>query len=503
MTLSLEEVLPYIGEYGRFQQILDLIISLINIPVAMQILIMNFSTIIPTWTCTNNNTFCLFNDTLSANDNRRCHIPRDAWAYTEKKEFSLVTQFDIHCKDEWLLILLPSIYFVGCAIGAIILGWIGDKYGRKILIFPSFTIMMLFGFISSFLPNIYLIVGCRFIIGFFFYGTITQGYILISEVVGSKQRPFACLIVFLSTSIAWCLLALQAYLLMNWKLLSIISTAPYIFINLFYKFVPESIQWLKLHGNTDDVMHIISRIAEWNKKELPDNIVISSSEEISNHKSTPIDIFRTRKLAIQSFIQGYLWLVIVMGYYGLYMAADDLGGSIYRDVVLLTIADIPALFVSIYLCNRFGRKICTLIPLLIGGITCIAIGFIPFENNFKIFRMILGYIGKFFLCLGFNGIYTWSVEIYPTRIRSEGLGFTTVAGRIGSALSPWVAKGLKPIGNWFPFVVLGVPSTIAFVIGLWLPETKQKVSPELIKYKRNVQGNLNVAMETKMETCDI
>ena len=196
VTLSLEEVLPYIGEYGRFQQILGLIISLINILVAMQVLIINFSTIIPTWTCTKNNTSCLFNGTLSANDKRKCHLPRDAWEYTEKKEFSLVTQFDIHCKDEWLLILLSSIYFVGCAIGAIVLGWIGDKYGRKFLIFPSFTITVLVGYISSFLPNIYLIVGCRFIIGFFVYGTITQGYILISEVVGSKQRPFACLICF-------------------------------------------------------------------------------------------------------------------------------------------------------------------------------------------------------------------------------------------------------------------------------------------------------------------
>ena len=290
---------------------------------------------------------------------------------------------------------------------------------------------------------------------------------------------------------------------MNWKILSIISTAPYIFLNLFYQFVPESIQWLKLHGNTDDVVHIISRIDEWNKKELPDNIVISSSEETSNHKSTPIYISRTRKLAIGSFIQGYLWLVISMGYYGLYMAADDLGGSIYRDVVLLTIADIPALFVTMYLCTRFGRKLRTLIPLLIGGITSIVLAFIPFENNFKIFRMIFGYIGKFFLCLGFNGVSTWSVEIYPTHIRSEGIEFTTVAARIGSALSPWVAKGLKPIGNWFPFVVLGVPSTIAFVIGLWLPETKQKVSPELIKYKRNGEGNVNVEIETKMGTCDI
>ena len=158
------------------------------------------------------------------------------------KEFSLVTQFDIHCGDEWLLHLLPSIFFLGGGVGAIILGWIGDKYGRKPLLIPSFTIILAVGCVSSFSPNIYLIVVSRFIIGFFLHGTTNQGVIILSEVVGCKQRPFACITTYISTSTAWCLLVLQAYLIMNWKILSIICTAPFIFAILLLKFVPESIE---------------------------------------------------------------------------------------------------------------------------------------------------------------------------------------------------------------------------------------------------------------------
>ena len=175
----------------------------------------------------------------------RCSIPRDSWEYTKPEHFSLVTQFDMDCNRTWIKELLQSIFFVGWALGAIVLGAVGDKVGRKGLMFPAFTAYILFAFICSFLPNIYAIVFCRFVIGFCLHGTSTQAYILISEVVGSKHRPFACLVIFLFTTVGWAVLDLKAYLLQNWKLLNIMSTVPYLLILLFYKITPESIQWLQ------------------------------------------------------------------------------------------------------------------------------------------------------------------------------------------------------------------------------------------------------------------
>ena len=181
------------------------------------------------------------------------------------------------------------------------------------------------------------------------------------------------------------------------------------------------------------------------------------------------------------------------------MAADELGGSMYRDFFILTLSDFPGCFISIYTCNRFGRKKSALVPLLLGGITYIVMSLTPNQNNLKILRIILGNIGKFLFALCFNGMFAWSVEIYPTNIRSEGMGFMMVSTCIGSAAAPWIIKGLNPFGHWCPLVVMGAPALIACICGLSLPETKERFAIAPIQDER-ITCNPNASDERELNT---
>lgn len=82
--------------------------------------------------------------------------------------------------------------------------------------------------------------------------------------------------------------------------------------------------------------------------------------------------------------------------------------------------------------------------------------------------------GKFFASNSFNGIYIWSVEIFPTSTRSEGMGFLQFAARVGSALAPLMVKVLKKTHHIAPFISLGALGSIGIVILFVLPETKGK-----------------------------
>ena len=92
--------------------------------------------------------------------------------------------------------------------------------------------------------------------------------------------------------------------------------------------------------------------------------------------------------------------------------------------------------------------------------------------NWCIFGFFINTIGDFFIAIAFNAIFAWSVEIFPLRIRSEGMCFLQVISHSGSVTAPWIVKGLKRYGYWCPFFTLGFPALIGSLIGLWLPETR-------------------------------
>lgn len=475
--LTVQEALQEVGQYGRCQKFLCFFFFLMHIPVAMQILIAVFLTVTPEWRCRENSTVCIYNGTFIAEDPRKCVLPRDSWRYVGLKGFSVTSQFDVSCEASWLVMLFTSLFFFGWGTGALIMGYIADNFGRKTIIFPCFFSIILLGSISTLLPNIYLIMVCRFFIGFFVQGTSLQGMVIVSELVGPGQRPLATILIVSAAGVGWSLLALQAYLLQNWKHLSLMCTLPYLLLIPLLRYVPESIEWLNLRGKDDKVIQVLKMIARINGKRFPGNIRISFSGVLNNTRrrvSTPVDLFRTWNQTLETIKIGYVWIATLISYFGMYIAANQLGGSLYRDFAILSVLDLPVIPLSVFVCKRFGRKACVVFPLLFGSLICISTGLIPNENDWLILRVTFGLIGGIFFSLAFNGLYIWTVELFPTHIRSTGMGFGMICSRMGSGVVPWIVGELSGYGYWCSFVALGIPSFIAFFVGLALHDTKKE-----------------------------
>ena len=242
------------------------------------------------------------------------------------RDFSIVTQFDLTCEEQWIVDLNRSVSFLGWGVGAIVIGWLADKYGRKILLFPSFLASIFITFITPFLPKLYLITLARTFSCFFIPGATLQSFILVSEIVEVKKRALAAILIYMAIPLAFCILVPQAYIITKWKLLCMVCSLPYLVLIAFYEFIPESIQWLRANGKTEEATNTIRRIAQWNRSELPSNMKLSiPTVDTSKHTSGIFEIFRTRKLAKCSLCCGYLWLTTGLGCYGLLLAADNLG----------------------------------------------------------------------------------------------------------------------------------------------------------------------------------
>ena len=93
--LQIDEVLPLIGGFGRFQKIIVLFISVIQISVAILVLIPYFVQDNPKWKCVENSTVCLLNGTFGRESRwykERCVMSRSEWIFTKPKHYSIVTQ---------------------------------------------------------------------------------------------------------------------------------------------------------------------------------------------------------------------------------------------------------------------------------------------------------------------------------------------------------------------------------------------------------------------------
>eukprot|EP00794_Sanderia_malayensis_P010689 gene10689-11825_t len=422
--LTVDEALPIIGEFGKFQIVLVMAFCVMKIPGSMAVLLPFFAQHDPGWKCAFNSTVCKLNGTItSSNKNdfeKRCNMPRSEWQFTQPKHYSVVTQFDVVCDMQPYNLLTTSLFFLCWGLGAAIFGRLSDRFGRKLILIPTTSGVMIIGLISAFAPNFAFFAVCRILMGFLHPGSFVQMFILVSEFVRPKHRPAAALTLTNSFNISLCILGFVAYFIRTWKLLIIVCTAPYFFVFIFFKWVPESARWLCLHGKAEEGMKVIKRIAKINGKDFPRDLTLIEVEKTSAKSS----------------------------------------GNIL---------------------NLVGRKKTIVSSVSIAGLACVAASIIPNDGtrpHLIPLRVCLGILGKFCISMSFDSIYTWSAELYPTVIRGVAMGYLQIAARLGSALAPWVARWLIGIHAVLPFSLMGGLAIIVAVLQLKLPETAFKPTAE-------------------------
>ena len=76
----------------------------------------------------------------------------------------------------------------------------------------------------------------------------------------------------------------------------------------FSRFVPESVRWLNLNGQTEKAMAILRRIAKFNKRTIPDHVTLKpATVEGVQEKASPLDLFRPPKMALRTAVQAFAW----------------------------------------------------------------------------------------------------------------------------------------------------------------------------------------------------
>jgi MFS family permease len=113
-----------------------------------------------------------------------------------------------------------------------------------------------------------------------------------------------------------------------------------------------------------------------------------------------------------------------------------------------------------YFSDKYGLARMTLIFLLGAATAMIVFAFSP--SIIALLLAVTFFVGMF-IQGGFGGLYSASARIYPTEVRTTGVGWAIGAGRTGAIIGPFFGGVLMDLGYSITvyFIIFAVPLIIA------------------------------------------
>ncbi|KAK3084315.1 hypothetical protein FSP39_011490, partial [Pinctada imbricata] len=387
--------------------------------------------------------------------------------------------------------LITTVVFIGMCIMAPVWGVIGDRYGRQVTLYMVTLWIGYFGFLTTFSPSFVWLLILRGLVGSGLAGS-PQGFALMTEYLPSKSRAKMLLL----GNIAWASgtlfeITMASFVIpsLGWRWLLVFSAAPSFIIVILLKWLPESARYLVAAGNKEDAMKILQKAAKINNKSLPEGRLIAS---VAARRGDFRNLFSPeyRRTTLQVW---FMWFVSAFSYYGMVLASaeilqlhnersgetdtcmcNQLKSDDYVAIIISTLGEFINLPINMSLIDRIGRRYTGAI-----NCACCAIFFIllqihmPQQLLTAIMFMVRGFSQGMF---SFAYIYTG--EVYPTSIRTLGIGSASAWARVGAMITPFVAQVLLDKSVQAAVWVYGAFGISAAVCAALLPiETKGRDLP--------------------------
>eukprot|EP01084_Bolivina_argentea_P155228 270521_1 len=346
---------------------------------------------------------------------------------------------------------IGAIAFVGSLLGTSSGAILSDKYGRKYVCIVSTLGLATFGTISAFSYNLSIMLGARFLVGFF-VGFSCAAYTLFAEYCPTHSRGSLLVIeqsfwaggALFSVILAWICLSDQFidFGENDWRYFLFFTAVPLWIISLFYKFVPESPRWYVACNNTVMAQKMLNNLSEINGKPLPKG-KLKVNNNLNIKRGRLKDIFCVKQYRHTSFLLYITFWCCVFAYYGIsflserYFELFGYGDSVYLEMCISTASEIPSLFLGLILMDKIGRKNTMRINFIVFSICCVGLSV---YNNSGYYGLAGVFLARMTISLSFMAIYIYFSEYYPTVIRSTALGCAGAFGRFAAIATSFISQ---------------------------------------------------------------
>jgi len=149
----------------------------------------------------------------------------------------------------------------------------------------------------------------------------------------------------------------------------------------------------------------------------------------------------------------------------------QLSTATFTKIFLISLSELPAIFIPLFLIELLGRKWTLLVNLLFAiggfGLLYLCVG--------KTWLTVFFITTRVFIQVSFKTLILYSGEVLPTRVRGAGLGILSSFCRLGAAVTPFVAQVLYASSDYAAIGVYIASCLLLAVAAILLPiKTKRK-----------------------------
>ncbi|ROT82655.1 Organic cation transporter protein [Penaeus vannamei] len=386
----------------------------------------------------------------------------------------------------------------------------------------SLWVFILVSITGSFSPYYQLFLLCRFLMAF------TGNIVYQTSYIIARQRAVVGILFSVPFALGVMALPVVAFHVRQWHLLHLAMSVPVIVLIVNTILLPESPRWLVLTGRWSEAEKELQRAARWNgRKPFDSSWLLATLKEMQTEEKIPKEeqhepdappsssssfssrvkgalrsslvFMRTPMLRRISLVMYFDWLVCTMVYYGISLNSANFSADPFLYMFLAGLMELPSYTLTIPFVVKFGRKAPLVAFFVLCALGTLVLMVLPGGRDTWWFLAVV-MASKFCITSAYQVIYLYCSELYPTCLRTRGLGITSMVGRTGAIISPFITDML--VGRSPPGLLLGargplnlvagrvplaIPSTIfgslslvAALLTCLLPETNNRPLPDTI-----------------------